>query len=66
MASLFPPVVKNASNEGEERLQGMKKDVEKLQEETALALKKNVYKNYSQFIETAKEISSEYSNILFF
>ena len=47
------------SNEGEDRLQGTKKDVEKLQEETALALKKNVYKNYSQFIETAKEISSK-------
>ncbi|XP_071945087.1 exocyst complex component 8-like [Antedon mediterranea] len=31
--------------------------VRNLSEETNLALKKNVYKNYAQFIETAKEIS---------
>ena len=37
----------------------MQKRVEKLATDTALGLKKNVYKNYSQFIETAKEISSE-------
>ena len=47
------------SNHGEKELQGMQKRVEKLATDTALGLKKNVYKNYSQFIETAKEISSE-------
>lgn len=36
----------------------MKQKVQILADETAHSLKKNVYKNYSQFIETAKEISS--------
>ncbi|XP_072035094.1 LOW QUALITY PROTEIN: exocyst complex component 8-like [Amphiura filiformis] len=31
--------------------------VQKLSDETSIALKKNVYRNYAQFIETAKEIS---------
>ncbi|XP_033642017.1 exocyst complex component 8-like isoform X2 [Asterias rubens] len=31
--------------------------VQHLSEDTAIALKKNVYRNYTQFIETAKEIS---------
>lgn len=35
----------------------MKQKVQILADETAHSLKKNVYKNYSQFIETAKEIS---------
>ncbi len=50
------------SHGGEDDLQEMRRKVHTLAEDTAVALKKNVYKNYSQFIETAKEISS----ILFF
>ena len=38
-------------------LQEHRKRIQLLSEETALALKKNVYKNYMQFIETSKEIS---------
>lgn len=37
----------------------MQRKVEKLATDTAVSLKQNVYKNYSQFIETAKEISSK-------
>lgn len=39
-------------------LEELRQQVSQLQEDTAVALKKNVYKNYYQFIETAKEISS--------
>lgn len=39
-------------------LEELHQQVSQLQEDTAVALKKNVYKNYYQFIETAKEISS--------
>ncbi|KAK3105314.1 hypothetical protein FSP39_022322 [Pinctada imbricata] len=42
---------------GEEELMTMKQKVQMLSDDTAQSLKKNVYKNYSQFIETAKEIS---------
>ena len=35
----------------------MKAKVHMLNDDTAQALKKNVYKNYTQFIETAREIS---------
>ncbi|KAK3737154.1 hypothetical protein RRG08_016459 [Elysia crispata] len=45
------------SGEGEDALLDMKAKVHMLNDETAQALKKNVYKNYSQFIETAREIS---------
>lgn len=38
-------------------LQKHKAAVTALSEQTNLALKKNVYKNYMQFIETAREIS---------
>ena len=38
----------------------MKQKVQILAEKTAQELKKNVYKNYTQFIETAREISSMY------
>lgn len=38
-------------------LEELHQQVSQLQEDTAVALKKNVYKNYYQFIETAKEIS---------
>ena len=52
------PVVNKLSQGGEDDLEEMRKKVHTLAEDTAIALKKNVYKNYSQFIETAKEISS--------
>ncbi|VDI63144.1 exocyst complex component 8, partial [Mytilus galloprovincialis] len=49
-------VSKQAEN-GEDQLLDMKQKIQILSDETAHALKHNVYKNYSQFIETAKEIS---------
>ena len=54
----YSPVVSKLSQSGEEELLTMKQKVQILADETAHSLKKNVYKNYSQFIETAKEISS--------
>lgn len=42
---------------GGEELQQQKEKIQTLAEETASALKKNVYENYMQFIETASEIS---------
>ncbi|XP_075983523.1 exocyst complex component Exo84 [Anticarsia gemmatalis] len=42
---------------GGEELQQQKEKIQGLAEETASALKKNVYENYMQFIETATEIS---------
>ncbi|XP_005112876.1 exocyst complex component 8 [Aplysia californica] len=45
------------SGDGEDALLDMKANVHMLNDETAKALKQNVYKNYSQFIETAREIS---------
>ncbi|XP_041971932.1 exocyst complex component 8 [Aricia agestis] len=42
---------------GGEELQQQKEKISALAEETANALKKNVYENYMQFIETASEIS---------
>lgn len=42
---------------GGEDLQQQKEKIQTLAEETASALKKNVYENYMQFIETATEIS---------
>ena len=50
--------VSRLSEEGEMPLMEMKQKVHILSEKTAQELKKNVYKNYSQFIETAREISS--------
>jgi hypothetical protein len=55
----FILVVSKLSQSGEEELLTMKQKVQILADETAHSLKKNVYKNYSQFIETAKEISSK-------
>jgi len=55
----FVTVVNKIAESGEEHLSGVHTSVQKLADDTAVALKKNVYKNYSQFIETAKEISSE-------
>ncbi|CAH2052137.1 unnamed protein product, partial [Iphiclides podalirius] len=42
---------------GGEELQQQKEKIQNLADETASALKKNVYENYMQFIETATEIS---------
>lgn len=42
---------------GGEELQQQKEKIQTLAEETASALKKNVYENYMQFIETASEIT---------
>eukprot|EP00117_Sycon_ciliatum_P037547 scpid53716/ scgid0291/ Exocyst complex component 8 len=42
---------------GDLELQSHRKRIQAVSEETSQALKKNVYKNYTQFIETSKEIS---------
>lgn len=42
---------------GGQELQQEKVKIQALSDETANSLKKNVYQNYMQFIETAKEIS---------
>jgi len=39
-------------------LETLRHEITQLQAETSDGLKKNVYKHYHQFIETAKEISS--------
>jgi len=49
--------IAKVSRDGEDALLDMKRKVHMLNDDTAQALKKNVYKNYSQFIETAREIS---------
>lgn len=49
--------VSRLSEEGEMPLLEMRQKVFLLSEKTAQELKKNVYKNYTQFIETAREIS---------
>lgn len=40
-----------------DELENLRRQVGRLKGETSVALKKNVYKHYSQFIDTAKEIS---------
>lgn len=42
---------------GGQELQRMRKQIHALSEKTSGSLKKNVYQNYMQFIDTAKEIS---------
>ena len=49
--------VNKVSRGGEGDLDVTRQKIQSLADDTALALKKNVYNNYSQFIETAKEIS---------
>lgn len=49
--------VSKLSEQGEDTLLDTKQKVHVLSEKTAQELKKNVYKNYTQFIETAREIS---------
>ena len=51
--------VNGIAQDGEEKIEKAHSKIQELAEETSVALKKNVYKNYSQFIETAKEISSK-------
>ena len=49
--------VKKVSEGGEGDLEATHRRIQQLAEDTSHALKRNVYNNYSQFIETAKEIS---------
>ncbi|CAG2066025.1 unnamed protein product [Timema podura] len=42
---------------GGQELQQQRQKIQALADETNLSLKRNVYQNYMQFIETAKEIS---------
>lgn len=44
-------------SEGDHDLQTQRDKIQQLSEETNVQLKKNVYMNYMQFIDTAKEIS---------
>ena len=53
----FLSVIAKGSGNGEDHLLQIKTQVHMLNDDTSQALKKNVYKNYSQFIETAREIS---------
>ncbi|XP_077869229.1 exocyst complex component 8-like [Saccoglossus kowalevskii] len=46
-----------SGGDGYKDLLDHRRRVQNLSDETAVAMKKNVYKNYTQFIETAKEIS---------
>ena len=56
--------VSKLSEQGEDTLLDTKQKVHVLSEKTAQELKKNVYKNYTQFIETAREISNILSYLL--
>ena len=55
----FPADVSEISSGGDvyQDLLEHRQRVQKLSDDTSVALKKNVYRNYTQFIETAKEIS---------
>ena len=56
---LFLVVDKRSSGGNVDELKSLKKEVQTIQEENSVALKRNVFENYAQFISTAKEISSE-------
>ena len=58
MDFIFSLDVSKLSEGGEDTLLETKQKVHVLSEKTAQELKKNVYKNYTQFIETAREISN--------
>ena len=58
MDFIFSSDVSKLSEGGEDTLLETKQKVHVLSEKTAQELKKNVYKNYTQFIETAREISN--------
>lgn len=47
---------------GAQELRQKKAEIQALADQTSTALKKHVYENYMQFIETAKEISRKFSN----
>ena len=55
----FLTVVSKLIENGHDTLLDMKQKFHILSDKTAQSLKKNVYKNYSQFIETAREIASK-------
>ena len=57
-------VVNKQTQGNVESLETLRRHISQLQADTSDGLKKNVYKHYHQFIETAKEISSA-SRILF-
>ena len=50
----------SAQSDGDKDLQEKRQRVQALGEETAQILKKQVYHNYQQFIDTAKEISCKF------
>jgi hypothetical protein len=56
---VLSPDVKDLSQRcvGGQELQQQRQKIQSLADETNILLKKNVYQNYMQFIETAKEIS---------
>ena len=56
----------NNSSVGGIELQQQRQRIQQLAKETNSLLKKNVYNNYMQFIETAKEISCEKKTRQFF
>ena len=58
-------VVKKISKSGKDDLLTFRNTIQGMQDETALSLKQNVYKNYAQFIDTAKEISSRLLTFVF-
>ena len=58
--------MRKQAGDGEDNLEETRKRVLQLQDDTSVALKRNVYKNYSQFIETAREISSILFAALYF
>jgi len=57
-------VVSKQTQGNVESLEGLRRQISQLQADTSDGLKKNVYKHYHQFIETAKEISSESAHSL--
>lgn len=49
---------KRSSTGSVDELKTLRREVHSIQDENAVALKRNVFENYAQFISTAKEISS--------
>jgi hypothetical protein len=45
------------------QLQKQRRAIQLLSEDTSQSLKRNVYKNYAQFIETSKEISCRFQHV---
>lgn len=67
MVNLYNSDVKEAVQEcvGGAELHKRKQQIQSYSDQTASALKKHVYANYMQFIETAKEISRKLRSHLF-